>query len=254
MPAPIHISGLILNSGPATLEVNLNKRAKRLILKVDPVNSKAVITVPSKSWVPQALAFANARKSWIDDQMRTGARAHPFVHGAICPLRGEPHEIVNEGLARENVHLRSAVGQPLSGKIIVGGDARHCNRRTVDWLKKEAKRDLSTWSDFYAQKVGKNRGRITIRDTKSRWGSCSSDGAMSFSWRLILAPPWVLQYVAAHECAHLVFLDHSAEYWRLLKSLQVDVDGAREWFASYGQRLHAYGVEAPKTPLNRSAA
>ncbi|HBS33364.1 MAG TPA: M48 family peptidase, partial [Parvularcula sp.] len=88
----------------------------------------------------------------------------------------------------------------------------------------------------------RRRGAISIRDTRSRWGSCARDGALSFSWRLIMAPPEILDYVAAHECAHLVHLNHSPAYWRLLRSLDVDVRAARDWFAANGQRLYAYGA------------
>ena len=98
--------------------------------------------------------------------------------------------------------------------------------------------------DFYASQLARRRGPISIRDTRSRWGSCASVGALSFSWRLILAPPWVLNYVAAHECAHLVHLNHSPAYWQVLRSLDVDVDGAKRWFHQHGEELHAYGVAA----------
>jgi predicted metal-dependent hydrolase len=128
-------------------------------------------------------------------------------------------------------------------RLLAGGDARHINRRITDWLKAEARRTLTARADFYADAVGRNRGPVSIRDTRSRWGSCARDGALSFSWRLILAPPAILDYVAAHECAHLVHLNHSPAYWRVLMELGAAARAARDWFAAHGQGLYAYGVE-----------
>jgi predicted metal-dependent hydrolase len=113
----------------------------------------------------------------------------------------------------------------------------------TEWLKKEARTTLTERVDHYSAMLKRKRGPIAIRDTRSRWGSCARTGAMSFSWRLILAPPEILDYVAAHECAHLVHLNHSPAYWRTLHALEVDVRAARDWFSAHGQSLYAYGAE-----------
>lgn len=225
----------------APLVARVNRRATRLIVKVDAVHGRVLVTAPSKRALTEALEFAGARKGWIRARLEEGAPARPFVDGGMCPFRGIFHRIVNEGGPRAPV--RVVVGeQPL---LTAGGDPTHLNRRITDWLKREARQALAERAHLHAAKLGKKISHVSIRDTRSRWGSCSAGGALSFSWRLILTPPEILDYVAAHECAHLVHLNHSARYWRLLASLDVDVEGARAWFDRHGAGLHAWGVESP---------
>ena len=230
----------------APLTARVNRRARQLIIKVDPVTGRVIVTAPSKRALPEAIRFANDRRAWINARLDEGAPAQPFEPGGYFPYRGLAHEIINSGPARSPV--RCVDGE--SPHFLVGGEAVHINRRLVDWLKKDAKRTLSERAHDFAGRLGKNISRVQVRDTRSRWGSCSSDGALSFSWRLILAPPAILDYVAAHECAHLVHLDHSPAFWRTVKSLEVDVDGASRWFDLHGVKLHAWGVQPP---LHRAA-
>lgn len=227
----------------APLTARINRRAKRLIVRVDPVAGRVLVTAPSKRALPEALRFASERAGWIRERLDEGGAARPFAHGGVCPYRGVFHRVINDGPPRAPVRL--VEGDP--PLIAVGGDPAHINRRLVDWLKRDARRALAGRAHVHAATLGKKIARITVRDTRSRWGSCSRDGALSFSWRLILAPPDILDYVAAHECAHLVHLDHSPAYWRTLASLDVDINGARDWFDRHGALLHAWGVEpAPR--------
>lgn len=225
----------------ALLTARINRRAKRLIVKVDPVAGRVLVTAPSKRALPEALRFARERIPWIRARMDEGAPAQPFEAGGVCPYRGVFHRVVNEGAPRAPVRL--VPGEP--PQLIVGGDAAHLNRRLCDWLKREARRELCARIEKHAATLGKTPARIQIRDTRSRWGSCTSDRVLSFSWRLILAPPWILDYVAAHECAHLVHLDHSPAYWRVLARLNAPVEEARDWLERHGQGLHAWGAERP---------
>ena len=239
MPPPrAHTIETTLDLGDRTapLTARVNRRARRLIVKVDSIQGRVYVTAPSKRALPEALEFAQSRVVWIRDQLRDGAPARPFRHGITFPFRDAELTVCNSGSPRDGVKLHGR-------NLIVGGLCDHVNRRVVDWLKREARRSLTERVDFYAGQLGRRRGPITIRDTRSRWGSCAQDGAMSFSWRLVLAPSWVHDYVAAHECAHLVHLNHSPAFWRLLKSLDVDALGARDWFASHGLPLYSYGVE-----------
>ena len=126
--------------------------------------------------------------------------------------------------------------------LCVAGGAPHVNRRVGDFLKREAQRELEVACRRYAQALGVTFKRVSVRDQSSRWGSCSNTGVLSFSWRLILAPPFVLDYLAAHEVAHLVELNHSPRFWRLLKRLYPDCDRAKVWLDSHGADLHRYGV------------
>ena len=121
------------------------------------------------------------------------------------------------------------------------GRAAHLARRLTDWLKAEARRDLLAATHDYAEALEVKHRRVSIRDPASRWGSCSAKGDLSYSWRLILAPPFVLRYVAAHEVAHLVELNHSAKFWAVVRGLNPDVVSARRWMRTHGRDLHRYG-------------
>lgn len=225
------------NSRP--LIARVNRRAKRLILKVDPVAGEIHVTAPSKRALPEAIRFAHERIDWIESQLKETLRARPFQHGMNLPLRGVDHVILHEPERRTAVRIDA----DLVPAIRVGGGAEHVNRRIVDWLKREAREALVTKVDLYCSQLGRKRGRVSIRDTRSRWGSCTADGAMSFSWRLILTPPPILDYVAAHECAHLIHLDHSPAFWRVVRELGVDARSAAAWFRAHGPALFAYGVD-----------
>ncbi len=236
-PAPLSVESTIdLGDRTAPVTARVNRRARRLIVTVDAVSGRVIVTAPSKRALPEALDFARTRAIWISRQLDQGAGAKPFCEGLVFPLRGDPVSIVHEGPTRAPVRVDA-------GRLIAGGDARHLNRRITEWLKAEARKALTERADHYSALVGRRRGPVTIRDTRSRWGSCARDGALSFSWRLIMAPPAILDYVAAHECAHLVHLNHSPAYWRVLKGLGIDARAARDWFAEHGQGLYVYGVE-----------
>lgn len=226
--------------GKATpLVARINRRAKRLILSVDPVHGEIRVTAPSKSAIPEAIDFAAERSEWIASQLASAISGSSFAENGIMPFLGDDYRIIREGGPRTRIKLNPQ-NEPRT--IVVGGAPDHINRRLVDFLKREARNELTRLSDHYAARLGVNRGPIRIRDTRTRWGSCSSTGVLSFSWRLIMAPPEIINYVAAHECTHLVHMNHSPAFWRLLASLDVDARGATNWFAENGQRLFAYGI------------
>lgn len=225
-----------LGDRTAPLTTRVNRRARRLIVTVDSINGCVIVTAPSRRALPEAIDFAKTRAPWISRQLEDGGGAKPFRNGSIAPYRGAPKLIVLDGGPRAGVRLDG-------DRLLAGGDEKHLNRRVTDWMKAEAHRILTERVDHYASALGKRRGPLTIRDTRSRWGSCAKDGAMSFSWRLILAPPEILDYVAAHECAHLVHHNHSPAYWRVVRTMGVDARAARDWFSDNGQTLYGYGVE-----------
>lgn len=237
-PRPASNLALTIDLGDRTapLTARINHRARRLIVKVDPVKGRVIVTAPSRRALPEAIDFARTRAPWIARELGACATGRPFAAGEIFPFRGAPLQIEASGRSRDGIKING-------DKILVGGDPRHLNRRLTEWLKKEARGVLTERVDHYAARLSRRRGPISIRDTRSRWGSCARDGAMSFSWRLILAPPEILEYVAAHECAHLVHLNHSPAYWRTLMSLDVDARAARAWFNAHGQALYTYGIE-----------
>lgn len=224
----------------APLIARVNRRAKRLILKVDPVAGEIHVTAPSKRALPEAIKFAHERIDWIASQLSETLRGKPFVEGMTIPFKGVDHFILRDPDRRIGVRL----DQDVPPAIRVGGASEHLNRRVADWLKREARKELTDRVDHYCAQLSRKRGALRVRDTKTRWGSCSSEGDLSFCWRLILAPPEILDYVAAHECAHLIHLDHSPAFWRLVKTLGPDPHSAARWLTANGPTLFTYGVAA----------
>ena len=126
----------------------------------------------------------------------------------------------------------------------VAGAAEHIERRVHDYLKREARSDLQKLGAILcAGRWASRSRRLSIRDQSSRWGSCTSAGSLSFSWRLILAPPYVLDYLAAHEVAHLVEMNHSARFWRVVAKICNHVERAKTWLDTHGNDLHRYGIQ-----------
>lgn len=237
-----HITRTEINIGERVvpLVARVNRRAKRLIIKVDPVAGEILVTAPSKRTMPEAIRFANERIDWIAGQLSDDLRGKPFIEGMKIPFFGVEHLILNSGGLRAPIRVEDDY-RPV---IRVGGDPAHINRRLTDWLKSQARQRLSERVDYYCERLGKKRGALKIRDTRTRWGSCSSDGTLSFSWRLILAPPTILDYVAAHECVHLIHLNHAPAFWRQLAALDVDARAAANWFDDFGATLFSYGASA----------
>jgi len=162
-----------------------------------------------------------------------------FQPGSLVPLRGVPHRVVHWSNIRGTTQAtRDHAGEPI---IAVTGDLAHVTRRVQDFLEAEAKRDFAAAVKRHTAALGVTAKRITVRDTKSRWGSCSATGALSFSWRLIMAPPFVLDYLAAHEVAHLRELNHSHRFWKLTHQLCPRTDEAEAWLKTYGSALHRFG-------------
>ena len=162
--------------------------------------------------------------------------------GTVVPLRGVPHRIVHRAGERGTVwtEIRDS-GERI---LCVAGGAEHIDRRVHDFLKREVrKRSAQGVAGLRRRSSACRVKRVSIRDQSSRWGSCTSAGSLSFSWRLILAPPYVLDYLAAHEVAHLVEMNHSPRFWRVVGRVCGHVERAKTWLDTYGNDLHRYGVE-----------
>jgi predicted metal-dependent hydrolase len=161
------------------------------------------------------------------------------------------HRIVHRPGARGTVW--STAGENGEALLCVAGDRPHINRRVGDYLRREALRDLDAASRRAADALGVTVKRISVRDQSSRWGSCSTTGVLSYSWRLILAPPFVLNYLAVHEVAHLIEMNHSARFWRLVDRICADANRAKVWLDVHGSDLHRYGLPAegvkPRLPV-----
>jgi predicted metal-dependent hydrolase len=216
-----------------------HRQARRYTLRIQAATREAVLTLPPRGTVKEAKAFASKHGAWIAARLGRLPKAVPFAHGVTLPLRGVAHRIVHRRGMRGTVWMETdSNGRPL---LCVAGEAPHVARRVGDFLKREARRDLEAASRRYAARLGVPIKRITVRDQVSRWGSCSTTGALSFSWRLIFAPPYVLDYLAAHEVAHLVEMNHSSRFWRLVERLYPGAERAKTWLDVHGADLHRYG-------------
>jgi predicted metal-dependent hydrolase len=222
------------------VRVERHPRARRYTLRVRETSREVVLTIPPRGSLRQARDFAERNASWIAARVRRIPQAVPFTDGAELPLRGVAHRIAHRPKARGAAWCETAAdGMPF---LCVAGGAAHVARRVRDFLKREARHDLTLATKKHAAALGVSIERIGIRDTASRWGSCSSDGALSYSWRLILAPPFVLDYLAAHEVAHRRELNHSPRFWKLVDTLTPERRRAEAWLKTHGNALHRYGL------------
>jgi predicted metal-dependent hydrolase len=247
-----------------TVELRRSPRAKRFSLKVSHTERAAILTLPNRGRVEDANAFLARHADWLKRQLERLPEPVPFVDGAIVPLRGELHRIkfagpqrysrvvwnessadngappVNLGDLRNLSCLRADASIP---SLYVTGDREHAPRRFHDWLRAEVRRDLAVSVEKHAKTLACEPKRIAIRDQATRWGSCSTSGTLSFSWRLIFAPPFVLDYVAAHEVAHLREMNHGPRFWRLLRDTVPGMYKARSWLKANGAELHRFGSD-----------
>lgn len=216
--------------------------ARRFILRVRGATRDAVLTMPRRASLKDAAEFAERNAAWVGARLRRLPQQVRFVDGAIFPLRGAPTRIIHAPGSRGVVWL--AAGGTDEQKLYVAGDCAHIERRLRDWLKAQARLELIEAVGHYAQMFGKSLPPITLKDTTTRWGSCSASGALNFSWRLILAPTEVLKYLAAHEVCHLVHMNHSARFWKLCRSICPETDGAEAWLKAHGLDLYRYGAKS----------
>jgi len=217
-----------------------HRQARRYTLRIQAASRDVILTIPPRGTLKEARAFAQKHGGWIAARLGRLPEAAPFAHGVVVPLRGVPHRIVYRRGARGTVWTETdASGEQL---LCAAGDAPHINRRIGDFLRREAKRDLEAASRRFAGELGLAIQRVAVRDQSSRWGSCSTTGVLSYSWRLILAPNHVLNYLAAHEVAHLIEMNHSAKFWRVVQRLCPDHQRAKAWLDVHGTDLHRYGL------------
>ncbi|HSV29544.1 MAG TPA: SprT family zinc-dependent metalloprotease [Candidatus Omnitrophota bacterium] len=224
---------LDLGGHSVTIALKRSALARRLSLRIDPAVGP-VMVLPQRTSLREAEKFALANRVWLAERLARLPGRVAFEPGAVVPLLGAGHAIHHEPGARRGVWLED-------GAIKVSGQPDFVARRVGDFLKAEAKRLILPRAHELADRIGRKPGRISVKDTRSRWGSCSAKGDLAFSWRLVLAPERILTYVVAHEVAHLAELNHSPAFWAVVATLTPDHAHARAWLKSHGARLHRYG-------------
>jgi predicted metal-dependent hydrolase len=236
-PPTVHVD---VSHGGEVYRVALKRlsSSRRFTLRVRTATRDVVLTIPTRSSLQSAREFAERHAAWIGVRLARLPEPVSFEPRSATPLRGVEHRIVHCPAARGVVWVDADESGPI---LRVSGERAHVARRVVDFLKREARNDLERAIARHAKAIGISARSVTLRDTTSRWGSCSSTGALSFSWRLILAPPFVLEYLAAHEVAHFVHLNHSPAFWRVTRRLFPETDKAEAWLKAHGPSLHRYG-------------
>ena len=222
--------------GGAEIDIALRRsaRARHALIRIDDSNGDVELVLPKRAALRDGIAFAHAKAGWIEKRLDALPPAVPFRDGTVLPLLGELLALTKPmNGARRTRRIDGALMVPGEGVEFAG-----CVRR---WLIAEAQREISRRAEDLARRVERPIKRLAIRDPATRWGSCSAAGGLSFSWRLILAPPAVLDYVVAHEIAHLRELNHSARFWSLVAGLAGEHDAERAWLRHNGTRLRRYG-------------
>ena len=218
------------------VRLEVNAKARRLIIRLDERRREAVAVAPSRGQIEAAAAFAAERVDWISSRLQHLPEVVRFEEGAIFNYRGEPCQITGEGEGRL---ARLVAGEPRT--LCAPGDPETLHLRVERFLKKQARADLTRAVKRHTETLGVDYKGMSVKDTRSRWGSCTFDGQLSFSWRLIMAPPAVLDYVAAHECAHLIEMNHSNKFWALVGKCCPDWKRQRAWLRVHGAELQAAG-------------
>jgi len=216
------------------LVVSRHPRARHMTLRLDGTTGDIQLVLPRRTALAEGLDFAEERADWLIDQIEALPERVPFEVGAVIPILGRDYVVAHHPDARRGVWQGD-------GTLWVSGQSEHVARRISDYLRGLARREIAARACAKAERIERRVRRVTLRDMKSRWGSCSSDGRLCFSWRLVLAPEFVLDYVVAHEVAHLREMNHGRCFWRLTAQLTSEIDKARTWLGDHGDSLLRYG-------------
>jgi len=232
MDSPSEI--LSLPSGPARVQWRRSARARRISLRIDPRGGAVVVTLPLRAGRRAGMALLMDHADWVAERLAALPGAVAFADGAVVPLEGRPHRIRHLPEGRGGAWLEGEA-------ILVAGAPEFLARRVADFLRGEARRRISALVTAKAAAAGLKPRRISVKDTRSRWGSCTPDGSLGFSWRLVMAPGFVQDYVAAHEVAHLRHMNHGPRFWALVAELTPHTDAAIAWLRGQGAGLLRIG-------------
>jgi predicted metal-dependent hydrolase len=212
------------------VRIKQSPRASRLSLRMKPAEREILLTAPPRAKLHDIEDFAMRHRGWMVERLRKLPPAMLIEPMSHIPYRGGMIKLVQS--EKRGVML-------VENELHVGGDLAGFKRRVHQFLMSEARREVTDASDKYAKLLGVSITEITMRDTKSRWGSCSSTGALSYSWRIIMAPPDVLEYLCAHEVSHRREMNHSPRFWAHVKSIFPEMDEANKWLKKHGNGLFA---------------
>ncbi len=218
------------------LRIVENGRARRLTLRIDAGGRGLRITVPPGLRRGEVETFLDRHQGWLEERLAKVPDRPQVRPGIRLPVRGVPHLIVHEPGKRGTVTVGHGEDGPT---LVVHGERLHLPRRLADFLKREARREIEALVATHTAKVGRKARAIRLKDTSSRWGSCTADGTLSFSWRIMMAPRPVIAYLVAHEVAHLKEMNHGPEFWKLCEQLCPDTQRCKAWLKKNGAALQA---------------
>lgn len=217
------------------LRLRYNSKAKRIILRVDQVNDGALITLPPFASKSEAYTIVYERADWLIDRLQALPPKKLFAEGLVLTLLEKNFTICHRAELPADVQL-------VGSNIVISGYKDQLSRQILVWLQIYARDVITPRAHNMAARIQRKVNRVSVRDTKSRWGSCSGHGNLSFCWRLIMAPEWVLNYVIAHEVSHLHHMNHGPEFWSTVRSLDVDPILARKWLNQHGISVQRIGI------------
>ena len=228
------IETLVLPRGAARVEWRRSARARRISLRIDPRGGSVVVTLPPRAGRNAGMALLMSHADWVSDRLAALPEQLVFADGAMVPICGVPHRI-------RHVPQHRGTAWILDGELFVTGAPEFLRRRVVDFLRAEAGRRLSVLVAAKAAQLEHQPRRLVVKDTQSRWGSCAPDGSLAVSWRLVMAPEFVQDYVAAHEVTHLKHMNHGKRFWALVDQLTPHTNAAIPWLRREGARLLRIG-------------
>ena len=233
--------GDTLEVAGCAVRLKVDARARRISLRVDPAKREVIATAPSPRRLQDAARFAAERAHWIAQAVARLPEVSAFEPGGVIDLLGRPCRL-------ERTATRRGQGLVDDGNLFLMayGDGADFNRAAVRILKAHALKVLAERTEIHAAALGQPMPKVAVTDTRSRWGSCTPArgvraAGIRYSWRLILGPWEVMDYVVAHECGHLVHADHSARFWAVVRQLRPDMARQRAWLRTHGSKLHALG-------------
>lgn len=235
-PQPVELREHSVAGRTLPLRIVENERARRLTLRIDAGGQGLRVTVPPGLRRGEVEKFLDRHRGWLEQRLAKVPERPQVRPGIRIPVRGVPHLIVHEPGKRGTVEMSRDEAGPV---LIVHGDRLHLPRRVADFLKREARREIEALVAKHTQAVGRKAKAIRFKDTTSRWGSCTSDGSLSFSWRIMMAPAPVIDYLVAHEVAHLKEMNHGPKFWKLCKELCPETERCKAWLKRNGGALQA---------------
>jgi predicted metal-dependent hydrolase len=231
---PERAESFALPGGPATVHWRRSRRARRISLRIDARGGAVIVTLPMRAARAAGVALLEANAAWVADRLAALPPVLAYAPGSLITIDGVPHPISHAPHARGGAWLEG-------GALHVSGGAEFLARRVGDFLRAEARRRFTTQALAKAAQAGVAVRRVGVRDTRSRWGSCSADGSLMFCWRLLMAPPFVQDYVVAHEVAHLRHMNHGPDFWALTDFLSPHRTQAVAWLSDQGSGLMRVG-------------